>query len=79
MKTYVKKQPFKVADEVSNFISIVLSEQETYWVYHDDNKCYPFMIGLIKKNIEKIKKKYNQPIKLFTNEGVIVKLNNLDI
>ena len=81
MKTYIKRQPFEleegVHDEDKDFVSLVLSEKESYWVYHEENACYPFMVGLIKKKIEKVSRKYEKPINVFDNEGILLKIDNL--
>lgn len=81
MKTYVESKLPKVIEdnikEDKNFVTIVLSEQETYWVYHEDNKCHPFMIDLLKKKIEKVSRRYEKPIKVFDNDGKKIKVNIL--
>lgn len=74
MKTYVKRIPFPegVSDQ-EEFVSLVLSEQETFWVYAEDNPCYPFMHGLMEKKIKEAQKRYKKPVRVFDTHGVIVR------
>lgn len=74
MKTYVKKIPFKEETLVDEeFVSLVLTEEETFWAYAEDHTCYPYMHSLIDKKINKAKNRYKKPVKVFDVYGTVVK------
>ena len=73
MKTYVKNAPFSTEQNNDKYISLVLSEKETFWVYAEDNACYPFMHDLLEQKIEKVKSRYKKTIKVFDNNGKVIK------
>lgn len=81
MKTYVEsKLPKFVEEQIkenNDFVSIVLTEQETYWVYNEDNGCHPFMVGLIKKKLQKVSSRYEKPVKVFDSDGKQIKVDKL--
>ena len=74
MKTYIKKIPFpEGVQNNGEFVSLVLSEEETFWVYAEDNTCYPFMHSLMERRIREAQKRYKKPIKVFDVNGRVVK------
>ena len=74
MKTYVKRNPFPEGiTEEEDCVSLVLSEQETYWAYAEDNVCYPYMHGLIDKKIDEVKDRYDKPVKVYDINGAVIK------
>ncbi len=73
MKTYVKKVPFpEHSTEAGEFVSLTLSEEETFWVYAEDHTCHPYMMGLINKKLLEAHKRYKKPVRVFDTHGVVV-------